>query len=252
MIRFASGVVLGVGALSAIVFLPVPVLRVLVCVVALPAGLEYLRLTKSDARLAGVAVAASVSASYGSPISLSLVFLLGVAVVAMQVLVRRDGMHRAAAGGFVALYVGGPLGLLVATHARYGWRVTLLLVATVAVSDTAQYYSGRLLGRHLLAPTISPKKTIEGAIGGVVVGTLFVVFAGPRALPPLGAAPLVALGIIVVLCGICGDLFESQVKREAGVKDSGDLIPGHGGVLDRIDALLFAAPAFYVSLGAIV
>jgi phosphatidate cytidylyltransferase len=133
-------------------------------------------------------------------------------------------------------------------HAQHGAYVTLLLIATVVVSDSAQFYSGRTFGRRPLAPTISPKKTIEGAIGGVLFGTLFMLIAGSWLLP--GAAPvsLTAAGLAVVVLGICGDLFESRLKRVAGVKDSSALIPGHGGILDRIDALLFATPAYFVFL----
>ena len=117
---------------------------------------------------------------------------------------------------------------------------------TVIVSDTAQYYTGRLLGRRLLAPTISPKKTIEGAVGGLLFGTAVFAVVGAWWLPvmPLGARIAVGLGLVTV--GIAGDLFESMIKRSVGAKDSSTIIPGHGGVLDRIDALLFAAPLFYI------
>jgi phosphatidate cytidylyltransferase len=98
-----------------------------------------------------------------------------------------------------------------------------------------------------LAPAISPKKTREGAVGGVVVATAFMALVGPFFLP-LPRAWLVALGVAVAIAGICGDLFESRLKRAAGMKDSSSIIPGHGGVLDRIDALLFAAPVFYFFL----
>ena len=142
------------------------------------------------------------------------------------------------------VYIGLPLGALVAIHGAAGREGVLTLVATVAASDTFQYYSGRTFGRRPLAPTISPKKTIEGAVGGLVLAPLVLVAIAhwwlPR-VPPL-AAWVVGLGI--VLAGIAGDLFESALKRAAGVKDSGTLIPGHGGMLDRIDALLFAAPLF--------
>ena len=124
----------------------------------------------------------------------------------------------------------------------------MLLVAVVIVSDSLQYYTGRLLGRRPLAPRVSPKKTIEGAIGGVIFGILFMAVAGRFVLPVLGIPALALLGAVVVVLGILGDLFESRLKREAGVKDSSALIPGHGGVLDRIDALLFAIPAFYFVL----
>src|SRR4030095_10189089 len=112
--------------------------------------------------------------------------------------------------------------------------------------DAAQYYTGGALGRRLLAPAISPKKTVEGAIGGFVFGALLLAAAGAWWLPrfPIGFRAL--LGVALFALGIAGDLFESMLKRSAGVKDSSALIPGHGGVLDRIDALLFAAPVYYV------
>jgi len=147
---------------------------------------------------------------------------------------------------FGAVYIGMPLGLLVAIQALQGWRATLLLIGTIVVSDSAQYYSGRLFGRRPLAPTISPKKTIEGAVGGGVCGTAFVTLAGLRVFPSAAIQQLLILGVLVVALGICGDLFESRLKRVAGIKDSSSLIPGHGGVLDRIDALLFAAGPFYL------
>jgi phosphatidate cytidylyltransferase len=126
--------------------------------------------------------------------------------------------------------------------------VTLLLIATVVVSDTAQYYSGRAFGRRPLAPVVSPKKTIEGAIGGLVASAFFMALVGSQIL--VGEAPLrlAVLGLAMGAVGICGDLFESSLKRRAGLKDSSALIPGHGGVLDRIDALLFATPLFYLFL----
>jgi phosphatidate cytidylyltransferase len=153
---------------------------------------------------------------------------------------------RAGAAVAGALYVGGPLGLLVAVQARSGWTVTLLLLASVVVSDSAQYYAGRAFGRRPLAPVISPKKTIEGAIGGLVAAAVFMAVAGSFVLVGEPVLPLAVLGLAVAAVGICGDLFESSLKRRAGVKDSSSLIPGHGGVLDRIDALLFATPMFYL------
>ena len=155
----------------------------------------------------------------------------------------------AAAARFLAMwYIGMPLGMLTAVQAVGGHRATLLLIATVVVSDSAQFYSGRLFGRRPLAPVISPKKTVEGVVGGLVVATVFVTLAGTRVFPSAGRASLVLLGVAIVGLGICGDLFKSRLKRTAGVKDSSALIPGHGGVLDRIDALLFATPAYYLYL----
>jgi phosphatidate cytidylyltransferase len=126
--------------------------------------------------------------------------------------------------------------------------VLFLLMLTVMVSDSAQYYTGRAFGTRPLAPAISPKKTIEGAIGGFVFGTAVFVGVGAWWVPGMPALFRAGLGLAVVALGIAGDLFESMLKRSAGVKDSSALIPGHGGVLDRIDALLFAAPVYYIVL----
>jgi phosphatidate cytidylyltransferase len=173
--------------------------------------------------------------------------MLTFAWVALTVLWKGTPVRDAAVHGVAPLYLGLPLGMLLAVHQQAGATVTLLVVGTVVVSDSMQYYTGRLLGRTPLAPAISPKKTLEGAVGGVVFGTVFVVVVGGFFLPNQPLA-LGLLGAAAVVAGICGDLFESRLKRASGIKDSSALIPGHGGVLDRIDALLFAAPVFYFFL----
>jgi phosphatidate cytidylyltransferase len=155
----------------------------------------------------------------------------------------------AAAGILAPVYIGIGLGSLVAIHVWGGRGGVILLMATIVVSDTAQYYAGRTFGRHPLAPTLSPKKTIEGAIGGFVVGPAFLITSAYYLVPAAtDQLSLAVLAIALVIAGIAGDLFESTLKRAAGVKDSSSLIPGHGGVLDRIDAMLFAAPIFYLYL----
>jgi phosphatidate cytidylyltransferase len=178
----------------------------------------------------------------------SVLVLLTMALlwVAAEVLISNHTIQQASTGIFAAAYIGMPLGMLVAVQDLLGWGATLLLIGTIVVSDSAQYYTGRLLGRHPLAPTISPKKTIEGAIGGVVFGTVFMTMVGAQVLPFSGYGPLIVLALLVVVFGMCGDLFESRLKRTAGMKDSSSLIPGHGGMLDRIDALLFAVAPFYL------
>jgi phosphatidate cytidylyltransferase len=196
--------------------------------------------------------------------------LIGLALVAMRTWRGGgDALTTITASLFPSLYVGLPIGAMIAIREQ-GPAPLFLLMLTVIVSDTAQYYTGRLTGRHLLAPSISPKKTVEGAVGGLVFGTALFASIGAWA-PPLirmisgrfgvdlgmtsnfvsfmSALPLsvrVGLGLGLVTVGIAGDLFESMLKRSAGVKDSSAIIPGHGGVLDRIDALLFAAPLFYI------
>jgi phosphatidate cytidylyltransferase len=123
--------------------------------------------------------------------------------------------------------------------AERGLAWLLFVIVVTWLSDTGAYLVGRSLGKTPLAPSISPKKTVEGLLGGIVAAILFGVLA--NALFGLDLPVIVAVGVAFVLAiiGVLGDLAESFVKRQAGVKDSGTLIPGHGGMLDRIDALLF-------------
>lgn len=125
-----------------------------------------------------------------------------------------------------------------------GIEWTFLTILLVWASDTGAYFSGRKFGRHLLAPQVSPKKTMEGSFGGL----LFSIVMGVGFWQLVGGAHLITyiiLGIIIGTSGQIGDLFESALKRSAGVKDSGSLIPGHGGILDRFDSLIFAIPLVY-------
>jgi phosphatidate cytidylyltransferase len=184
-------------------------------------------------------------AAVPAPLSIVILSMIVVAWLAFAVLRQGWTVHEAAVDLIAPIYIGAPLGMLVALHGLAGWKGTLVLIATIVVSDSAQYYTGRAFGRRPLAPAISPKKTVEGAIGGVVFGTVFMVLAIGFVFPATPIVTRVLLGMIIVLLGIFGDLFESRLKRLADMKDSSALIPGHGGVLDRIDALLFAIPVFY-------
>jgi len=126
---------------------------------------------------------------------------------------------------------------------------TVLLV--VFAADTFAFFAGRLAGRHKLAPTLSPGKTWEGLVGGSLVA-LFVAFVAlyPDRDSYLTIWQALVLGVVIVVAALAGDLFESMLKRDLAVKDTGRLLGGHGGVLDRLDALLFAAPAaYYLVLG---
>lgn len=163
----------------------------------------------------------------------------------------QDVLRRVGVMLLPALYLGLPIGAMVAIHRDHGPLVLLLLIATTIVSDTAQYYGGRLFGRRPLSPRISPKKTMEGAVSGAIVGSLVLPAAGHWLLPGVSPWALWLVGLVLVGFGMLGDLFESLFKRSVGVKDSSALIPGHGGVLDRVDSLLFAAPVFYGFLQAL-
>jgi phosphatidate cytidylyltransferase len=255
MTRLLSGAALAAAALTAIVLLPLSALRLLACLVALVAAREYLVIVQAGRRQSVVLPSILVALvcwwmAEGAASAVLPLLLAGLAVLAYEVVFRGVTVERASARFLAAWYTGMPLGLLVGIQQLGGPRATLMLVATVAVSDSCQYYGGRAFGRRPLAPAISPRKTVEGAVAGLVAGVLFLAVAGPFALPGAERASLAALGIAIVVLGICGDLFESRLKRTSGMKDSGDLIPGHGGVLDRLDALLFAAPVYYLYLRA--
>lgn len=164
-----------------------------------------------------------------------------------------------------ALYVGAPLAFLVLLHAmpgQYGWGgptasawsgalVVLLPLAATWVGDSAAYFLGTAFGRAKIAPAISPNKSWVGAFAGVTGSALaagvWLLVARPALpdFPVVSVGVVAALGVIIGVGGQVGDFAESLLKREAGVKDSGSLFPGHGGVLDRVDALIFAFPIAY-------
>lgn len=250
MVRLVSGVIMGVVALSAMVWLPQPAFRLAVTVLAGAAASEYAPLAgrgTGAGRMLVVLPAMLVAWLVADvPAFFPALSMAALLLAAAAVLGRHQAIPPAVASLFGVLYVGVPFGLLANLRGVSGWRITMLLVAVVIVSDSLQYYTGRLLGRRPLAPRVSPKKTIEGAVGGVVAATLFMLAAGPAFLPAVSTAMLAGMGLVLSLLGITGDLFESQLKRIAGLKDSSDLIPGHGGVLDRVDALLFVIPAFFL------
>jgi phosphatidate cytidylyltransferase len=149
---------------------------------------------------------------------------------------------------FPVLFVGLPFAFVVGLRAipgETGPDLLLLAMLCVTLSDTGAYYVGSALGKHRMAPKISPKKSWEGVVGGVLgssVGALIGHFWFFKRLPLVHA---LVLGLLLCVAGILGDLGESMLKRTAGVKDSSTLLPGHGGVLDRVDSLLVAAPVLY-------
>jgi len=143
-------------------------------------------------------------------------------------------------------YFAAPVASLHQLQRADPWLV-FLLMAIVWLGDTAAYYAGSRLGRHKMAPVISPKKSWEGAIAGFVTS---VVAAAVWSVWRLGRLDPALLGVAAVtaVAAQVGDLVESLIKRGSGVKDSGNVLPGHGGVLDRLDAMLFAAPVFLLGL----
>jgi phosphatidate cytidylyltransferase len=149
-----------------------------------------------------------------------------------------------AALGF--LYIPLLLMHLVMLHrTTYGWQWLLVIMLIVMSNDSAAYYTGSAFGKHRLYPLVSPKKSVEGALGGLVGSMVGTMVARLTFFPQLTLLDALMTAIFIGILGQTGDLFESMLKRSFGVKDSGNSIPGHGGVLDRLDSIIFAAPAMY-------
>src|SRR5579859_1633403 len=202
---------------------------------------------------------------WGIIFSPALLLLLPV-VFGAPIVFRKDmkgSLQAAAASCFGVLYIAVSLGLLVPMrHSPGSEYLVLFILFSVWGGDIAAYYAGRSLGRHRLAPAVSPNKTWEGAIASVTasmgIAALVFYYRGwinslfrPHHEEPISFTTdftwtsILVLGLITNIAAQLGDLFESALKRGAGVKDSGTLLPGHGGLLDRIDALLFAIPVVW-------
>jgi phosphatidate cytidylyltransferase len=254
--RVLSALVLLPIVLGIIWFLPPIGTWILGAVVLTLAFIEYAGLATRLSPGAPIVVSGvatlSVYAAIATDIPLAPVLVTATIALGLLAVGRgrpdEDVLRAIAVAAFPALYLGLALGLALSVRALWGAGALLLPFLTIVVSDSAQYYGGRLMGRRKLSPTISPKKTVEGAITGVLAAAVATPALAAWMFPghPLWTCAL--LGLLLALMGIAGDLFESLLKRSAGVKDSSGLIPGHGGMLDRIDALLFAGPVYYLFL----
>ena len=205
-------------------------------------------ISRASTVISGMMTCAAVALA---PAALPAVLMLSFIVVGAVELVRgnRAGLLRSVAASVMAVvYVAIPCGAVVALSYESGRETVLMLLLTVMVSDTAQYYGGRAFGRRRLAPSLSPGKTMEGALCGIVAATVAMLVVGEWWFPSMSPAGRVLLGLTIAAFGIAGDLFESGLKRAASLKDASALIPGHGGVLDRLDAFIFAVPVYYVAV----
>jgi phosphatidate cytidylyltransferase len=172
-----------------------------------------------------------------------------IAVLSLPLLVEApllDGLRQGAIVLTGMLYIGLTLSYLILVRLLpEGESLLFFLLLVTWAADTAAYYVGTLYGRRLLAPRISPKKTVEGLAGGLIGAAIVAFVARWMFIPQFSHLETLVLALFLTIAGLWGDLVESAIKRSAGVKDSGGLLPGHGGMLDRLDSLLFSAPAFY-------
>lgn len=274
--RILAALVMAPAAIAAILFLPTPWMMLLAALVFLGGLWEWFRLADvEDTLTRSFLVAANLllmvmivwasRTSQGGTLALfHLMLLLGVGWWWLAVLWLRYARFGSQPGkaARAAKLLAGTLAVvpawcaLVVIHGdpsetaligpiprNHLWLLTAL--AIVWMADTGAYFAGRAFGKHKLAPNISPNKTIEGLVGGLLAAMLaglgFALLAGVQS----AQLPWVALAaLLTALASVIGDLFESLLKRQAGVKDSGHLIPGHGGILDRIDSVLAALPVF--------
>lgn len=178
---------------------------------------------------------------------------IAVGLLALKACAEYMSLQKAGAGKrhlLAGLLVGALLGHLafiisLEVPLTTGVKLVLLLVITTECNDIFQYLTGKRFGKRKIAPRISPNKTVEGFLGGLILTPLLANLLGIFFLPDRGIACYTLLGLGIAVSGFCGDLFISKIKRRAGVKDTGKLIPGHGGLLDRADSLIFSAPLFY-------
>lgn len=202
-----------------------------------------------------VAACVGVSASFAlqSPSSVALGVLTGAALASPALAMARRSspdlmLDATMTTFFPILFVGVPFAYVVGLRGipgENGPDLLLLAMLCVTLSDTGAYYLGSAFGTHRMAPVISPKKSWEGVAGGVLGSTIGAMLGHFWFFQRLPLAHAIALGLLLCAAGIVGDLAESVLKRAGGVKDSSTLLPGHGGVLDRVDSLLVAAPVLY-------
>lgn len=256
--RVYTALPLFVAVVFLVLYAPLWALAAVVALAAALAMWEYLRLAlpgpwRTDA-VVGLVLAAALPLSVlggGGALAAALGLALVLGTLASLLTGGGDidaalGRGRRAAWGVI--YTGGLLACLVMIAALPGGRRLFLFgVVAVAAADVGAYFVGRFLGRHKLAPRLSPGKTIEGGAGGLATGALAGALFAWWFLADTSPAAGACLGAVLAALSVGGDLLESSLKRAAGAKDSGAILPGHGGVLDRIDGHLAAAPALLLA-----
>jgi phosphatidate cytidylyltransferase len=256
--------------LSAIIFLPIlfaalwaesPIWFVGLVSLGILLGLyEYYALAKQGGQIQGMLAGAAILAAYYFD-QHNLVVIVIATLVIVELLIQLLGsasegdfgqvLPAAAIKVFGVLYIALLGGYIIALRVvespipHLAAKLLTLFFIVVFAGDTGAYYTGRALGKNKLAPRVSPGKTVEGAIGGLAGNVIAALIAHFTFFPELKIALAIPLALAMGILGITGDLCESMLKRGAKAKDAGKIIPGHGGLLDRLDSMLFNAPLLY-------
>lgn len=256
MSRWISGIILAIIAIALLAKAPADILRYVVMGLAVVAVWEFLTISQASHVVIKIVAALLVPAglyiffesSYKN-IFLLYFFVLIFCGFVLHFAFCKDQAKRVQGVAFFifaeiyCVVLFGILGLLT-TLPDFRYWLFYVLACTVA-GDTGAYLAGRAFGKHKLAPSISPGKTIEGVVGGLALAGLAGYVVSWYFLNQFNPLLVIGLGMGLSAVGVIGDLSESLLKRGFGVKDSGSIIPGHGGILDRLDALLFTAPVVY-------
>ncbi len=267
--RLLAALVMAPLAIAAVLLLPTPWMAALSAAMFLIGLWEWLKLAEIEDTLSRsmllvvnlllmvALVWASRSASGGSLVLLQIMVMIGVGWWCLAALWLRHydfasdhdthaRVFKLAAATLSVIPAWCALALIHASQ-PHGNRWLLVALMIIWAADSGAYFAGRKFGRTKLSPRISPNKTVEGMVGGIVAGMLVALIAAPLANDAITMKQLLYVAIVAIwtiLFSVVGDLFESLLKRHVGAKDSGTLIPGHGGVLDRIDSVLAALPVF--------
>jgi phosphatidate cytidylyltransferase len=259
-IRLTTSAVAVPGILALIFIAPPWAFYLLVLAATLVGAAELFGMTHAGDRVSqvvGVLVTASASVAYfffhddARALSTLLVAIpiLGPLLTLARLGEMSTAAFRACAMAFGPVFLGVPLAMLALLRivgGPEGGGLVLLAIGSAWLSDTGGYFAGRFLGRHKLYEAVSPKKTIEGAFGGLALVSVWAVIGHYTFLKSLPLPHAIVLSLIAAAFGQAGDLGESLLKRSTGVKDSGQILPGHGGILDRVDALILTSAIVYL------
>ncbi|MFZ5765425.1 MAG: phosphatidate cytidylyltransferase [Thermodesulfobacteriota bacterium] len=256
MTRIITGLLAAIGWLALLHSRSFSLFWLIVAGIGFLAAREYFTIILRPAEkflhpsLLALAMLPVIAAWWQSSATVYAVYTLSLAVICCAVVQRAarltapfDVLLKAVFG---ATYVGLFPALVILIMAVPDGAEWLLVLTTItAASDTGAYFTGKALGRHKLCPSISPGKTVEGFVGGLLAGTICSTMILLMVLPDVPLLRFIPVAVALTVTGVVGDLVESLLKRSMGVKDSGTILPGHGGVLDRADSLLLTAPLLF-------